>query len=223
MNKSYLVLLIIFLYSVSWPSYSQSNYCNKKKFDPELILKWSIGNDDALVEVTILTSLDCYHCAGIHRDVLPLLRKNYVDTGKIKYTSIHVPGSLKSLMLEKIAHCYAWNGTDQQSQAERYFSLMNLLYKIQGSFVNQTNIQGYVKQIGMINKINNPRFDKCVNDDDIQDQLVNSYHMVLCREDGYYGTPEIIINGKKLLGYKDYDVLAKEIDNALQKAKKEKL
>jgi len=43
------------------------------------------GAEDAPITVIEYASFTCPHCARFHSDVYKLLRKNYIDTGKVKF------------------------------------------------------------------------------------------------------------------------------------------
>ena len=218
----YMPAIIVCTLYITTGNAAQSFHCEKGSFDEGKIIKWSLGATDAPIKVTMISSLDCSHCKSLHHSVFPSIKKNYIDTGLVLYTSIHIPGSLRSLMMDKIANCYALHGGNTQSKEERYFSILDVLYNIQDSIIHDTNIEGYISQIGVVNKINNPDFESCVLGNDMQDALVASYHMILCREnEGFQGTPEITINGNKFLGYRSYTFMDKEFKKELSIAGKQ--
>ncbi|MCB1473306.1 MAG: thioredoxin domain-containing protein, partial [Rhodobiaceae bacterium] len=43
-----------------------------------------MGKDDAPVTIYEYASMTCGHCAHFHKDTLPELKKEYIDTGKVK-------------------------------------------------------------------------------------------------------------------------------------------
>ena len=43
-----------------------------------------IGSDEATVKIKVFSSLTCPHCADFHIKVVPKIKNEYVDTGKIK-------------------------------------------------------------------------------------------------------------------------------------------
>ena len=49
------------------------------------------GDPNAKVEVIEYASLTCPHCGHFHRDVYPDIKKNYVDTGKVRWVFRHFP------------------------------------------------------------------------------------------------------------------------------------
>lgn len=43
------------------------------------------GKADAPVTIVEYASMTCGHCAAFHHDVFPALKKDYIDTGKVKF------------------------------------------------------------------------------------------------------------------------------------------
>ena len=43
-----------------------------------------LGSNNASVKIKIFSSLTCPHCANFHTEVLPKIKKEYVDTGKVQ-------------------------------------------------------------------------------------------------------------------------------------------
>jgi len=51
------------------------------------VLEMVLGNPDAKVGLKEYASFTCSHCARVHIDVMPSLKADYIDTGKIKFIS----------------------------------------------------------------------------------------------------------------------------------------
>ena len=44
-----------------------------------------LGKDDAKITIVEYASMTCPHCAHFQETTFPELKKNYIDTGKVKY------------------------------------------------------------------------------------------------------------------------------------------
>ena len=53
------------------------------------ITRITVGNEDAKIVIIAYESLTCSHCANFHKDVYPLLKKEYTDTGLAKISRSH--------------------------------------------------------------------------------------------------------------------------------------
>jgi protein-disulfide isomerase len=53
---------------------------------------WHVmGRDDAPVTILEFTDLQCPFCRRFHSETFPLIKKNYIDTGKVRYVSRDLP------------------------------------------------------------------------------------------------------------------------------------
>src|SRR5690606_29582376 len=87
----------------------------KKVEIPELVL----GNKDATVTLTEYASYTCPHCANFHSSVFKELKRDYIDTGKIKFVYREVFFDRPGLWAAMVARC----GGDM-----RYFGIQEMLY-----------------------------------------------------------------------------------------------
>ncbi|MEC7667587.1 MAG: thioredoxin domain-containing protein, partial [Pseudomonadota bacterium] len=49
------------------------------------IVEMVLGAEDAPVEIIEYASYTCPHCANFHTDVFDEIKKNYIETGKVKF------------------------------------------------------------------------------------------------------------------------------------------
>jgi protein-disulfide isomerase len=50
-----------------------------------------IGREDARVTIVEFTDLQCHFCRQFHAQTFPLIKKNYIDTGKVRFVSRDLP------------------------------------------------------------------------------------------------------------------------------------
>ena len=63
------------------------------------------GNENAKITIIAYESLTCSHCADFHKDIYPLLKKEYIDTGLAKIEFRHFPLDMAAFNASKIAQC----------------------------------------------------------------------------------------------------------------------
>ena len=71
----------------------------------ENIKRIVVGNLDAKISIIAFESLTCSHCANFHKDVYPLLKKEYIDTGLAKIEFRHFPLDMAAFNASKISQC----------------------------------------------------------------------------------------------------------------------
>ena len=175
MNK--LVLKILFFLLIFLPVNSEEKV--KSIID---------GNLDAKVNIIVFESLTCSHCANFHKDIIPKLKKQYIDQGLVSIEFKSFPLDLAAFNASKIAHCK----NDGDSKILHYLFL-NQDDWVKGETIDQLNIN--LKTI--VNKQNfDINFNKCLSNKKIEDHILED-RINGVKKFEVNATPTIIINNKK--------------------------
>jgi len=166
----------------------------------------TLGNKDAKITIIVYESLTCSHCASFHKDVYPQLKKNYIDTGLAKIEFRHFPLDVAAFNASKISQC-------KQDQG---LKILESLYSdqqawIKGSTVEEVNknLKKFVDQKGF-----NIDFDKCINNKEIEDFVLND-RIEGAKNFDVNSTPTIIINKKKFDKSLNYKNLKKSLEKLI--------
>ena len=165
-----------------------------------------VGNKSAKISIIAFESLTCSHCANFHKDVYPLLKKEYLDTGLAKIEFRHFPLDIAAFNASKIAQCR------NDGEAEILESLYANQQKwVKGSSVEEANInlKKFLSTEGF-----NIDFESCINNKQIEDFVLND------RIDGaknfkVNATPTIIINNEKFDKTLNYKNLKKALEKLI--------
>ena len=194
------LLIVIFFISKTIQSPKENKNDVTIGYDNSIV----IGSDDSKVEIIIYSSLTCPHCAKFHNDVLPKIKKEFVETGDAKIILTDFPLDLASLNASKIIHCAKDNSK---------IKLLDAIYEKQKIWTNGNNIEainGNLKKIVSDLKINNFNFDECLNDK-VSEKLILEGRIKAQEKYKVDSTPQIIINKKKYDGPTDFTNIAKKI------------
>ena len=150
--------------------------------------------------------MTCSHCANFHKDVYPLLKKEYLDTGLAKIEFRHFPLDNAAFNASKVAQC------KNDGKSEILESLYANQQKwVKGSSVEEANInlKKFLSTEGF-----NIDFESCINDKQIEDFVLND------RIDGaknfkVNATPTIIINNEKFDKTLNYKNLKKALEKLI--------
>ncbi len=149
-----------------------------------------MGKDDASYTIVEYSSMTCPHCARFHKDVLPEIKKKYIDTGKARYIVREFPLDNVAAAASMLARCV---------DPAKFFDFVDLLYLNQDEWAFQNNplpsLQKFAQQVGFTEE----RFNQCLQDD----KLLGHIEWVRNRgntEFGVKATPSFFINGQKLKG-----------------------
>ena len=201
MTKAYNFLFFtIFFLFVLTPIYGESALDITEK-------DFVIGNEDAKITIIEYASLSCSHCADFHVNTLETLKKEYIDTGKVKMVFRDYPFNYPALLGSMVLRCIPEN--------YRY-DYMNALFKLQTDWVNKKNkktIQELYKimQSGGMTK---DEYDVCIYNTELENEILKGV-MEAQNQFNIKSTPSFIINGKLIEGNKSIKEFRQIIDKIL--------
>ena len=149
----------------------------------------ALGKEDAPVTIVEYSSLSCPHCAHFHRDVMPALKSDYIDTGKVRYIEREFPLNNAGLGGAVLARCI---------DPSRFFAFTDLLFSRQEDWAFKEDalqrLRIYAKQAGLTDA----DFEKCLEDESLQKKVLAVRERG--EKEGVKGTPTFFINGKIFSG-----------------------
>jgi len=171
----------------------------------------NIGSKEAKVVVKVFSSLTCPHCADFHKKIFIELKKDYIDTKKVKFEHHGFPLDLAALNAEIILRSI--------KNKEKSFKFLTEIYKKQnqwavGSDINKINDS--IKKIGLDFGLDSKTIELSLKDEKIQDQILNE-RIEAQKKYKIESTPTIYINEKKYEGKHDYKKFKKELEKILTK------
>jgi len=160
------------------------------------------GDNNAKIEIIVYESLTCGHCANFHKNVYPKLKEDFIDKGLVKIEFRHFPLDMAALNASKIAQCKNDGKSD----------LLHVLFENQSTWVKGETIEDTNKNLKSLLKEKNINidFDKCTNDKNIEDYVLNN-RIEGVKKFEINSTPTIIINNKKFKNSLNYKNLKKYI------------
>ncbi|WP_371170095.1 DsbA family protein [Aliiroseovarius sp. 2305UL8-7] len=170
---------------------------------PDMVL----GDADAPVTVIEYASFTCPHCANFHETVFKELKKNYIDTGKIKFVLREVYFDRFGLWAGMIARC---------GGETRYFGLADKIYTDQKEWIGDGDpgqILNNLRKIGRTAGMTDEQLDACLQDEAMAQSMVAAYQQN-ATADEINATPSFVIDGTTYSNM-SYDEFAKLIDEKL--------
>ena len=165
-----------------------------------------VGNKSAKISIIAFESLTCSHCANFHKDVYPLLKKEYLDTGLAKIEFRHFPLDIAAFNASKVSQCK--NDGNPEIMESLY---ANQQKWVRGNTVEEANLN---LQKFLISQGYDIDFENCINNKQIEDFVLND------RIDGVKNfkvnaTPTIIINNEKFEKTLNYKNLKKALEKLI--------
>ena len=166
------------------------------------------GSNTAPVTLIEYASFTCPHCADFHRNVFPLVDKEFIATGKVRFIYREVYFDAPGLWAGLLARCI---------EKDKYFGIINLLFdkqKIWSSGGNSEEILSELLSIGRQVGISDEQTLACMKDEEKALDLVEAFQ-TNSKNDNITSTPSLILNGK-LLKNIPFEELKKEIEKVLK-------
>ena len=191
-------------FALPFAANAQSSYADAEATE---IIDMVQGAEDAPITVIEYASFTCPHCARFHSDVYKLLRKNYIDTGKIKFIFREVYFDKYGMWASMIARC---------SGPDRFFGMTDLILNSQNTWARAGDdlaIVEALRKIGRLSGMQDAALDSCLQDGEKLRALVGWYKENAQR-DGIQSTPSFLIDGQPYKNM-DYEEFTKILDEKL--------
>ena len=166
-----------------------------------------IGDKDAPITIIEYASMSCSHCASFHNNTLPDIKKEYIDTGKVRMVFRDYPFNYPALLGSMMMRCIA---------SEVRYDYMNALYQLQSTWVNKdpkiSKKELYkIMQSGGMTK---EEFNECYSNLDNENLILEGV-MGAQKDFNIKSTPSFIINGNLIEGNKNIKEFRQIIDKIL--------
>ncbi len=174
----------------------------------DLLADRVLGDPNAPVTILDYSSMTCPHCAAFHTETLPKIKEKYIDTGKVKLVFRDFPldqAALRASMLERCA------------PAERYFPLVDVLFKSQAQWSRGSDPAKALAQYGKLAGMSQATIDACLANQPLADGILQSR---LTGADKYKveSTPTFVLNdgAATISGAQSFETFAAAIDKLLK-------
>lgn len=165
------------------------------------------GNESSFVVMIEYSDYQCEYCRHYFEDIFPKIKKDYIDTGKIKYIYKDFP-----LQIHENSEEAAFSADCAGEQGE-YWGMHDLLFENQEEWAGQEDpipyFTNYINKLGL----NEEEFLSCINSNKYIREVMEDI------EEGERldtkGTPTFYINNIKISGIYQYKIFKDTIDKEL--------
>ena len=167
-----------------------------------------LGNPNAPVTILDYSSMTCPHCAAFHTETLPKIKEKYIDTGKVKLVFRDFPFDQAALRASMLARC---------APAERYYPLLDVLFKAQGQWARAADPAKALSQYGKLAGMSQETIDACMANQALADGILN-IRMTGQNQHRIESTPTFILNdgAATINGNQPFEVFAQAIDKLVK-------
>jgi protein-disulfide isomerase len=166
----------------------------------------ALGSPGAPVTVIEYASVTCPHCARFNAEVVPLLKKRYVDTGKVRYVfreaPIHPDLDTAGFL---VARC---------AGPERYLAVTDALFRAQPALFEKQDLHAWLMAGAAAGGLDEAAMRACISDV-AAIQAFNTRADHTLQVDKIDSTPTVLVNGARL-DAKGAEYSITDIDAAVQ-------
>ncbi len=179
------------------------------KLDP---LDRVLGSADAPLTIIEYASMTCPHCARFHEQVMPTIKADWIDTGKVKLI-------YRDLPTNPVPMAVAVGMITQCAPKEQYFPILGRLFKTQDKWMRSQDPLSEIKRTVGLAGITPGEVDECLKKEEIGKAIeVRAYQGT--RLYGIESTQTLVIDGKRIEGEQPYSDINKALSDAYAKAAK---
>ena len=171
----------------------------------------ALGSPNAKVQVVEYASLSCTHCAHWNNEVFPTFKKQFIDTGKVRYV-------FREFLTEPYQFAAAGYLLARRVGPARYFEVLDTIFRQQEAIYKSEDLWGGLLKIGKGFGLTEDQFTAALNDKAALD-AVNARVEKAAERDKIDSTPTFFINGERLVGGQPIEAFAAAIAKAAKTAK----
>ena len=161
-----------------------------------------MGDVNAPVTIYEYSSLTCPHCAEFHANIMPELKKRYIDPGYVKLEMRDFPLDNRALEASMIGRCVP---------QDTYFQFIETLFQSQKNWAVARNLLP-LRQMARLTGISNEAITTCLADIELRKSLIAGTQDAI-RTYQISSTPSFVINGEHTLkGVQSIDEFARILD-----------
>ena len=167
-----------------------------------------LGNPAAPITIIEYASLTCPHCAHFANDVLPELKREWIDTGKARLVLRDFPLDGPALRAAMIARC---------APPDRFYAFADTFFASQDKWATTKDYREALARLAKLGGMGKDEFEACLNNTTLENRIVEQ-RLVASQELDINSTPTFFINGSKFSGAPTAEEFNKVLSNLAAKS-----
>lgn len=167
-----------------------------------------LGDPAAPITLVDFSDFQCPFCLNFFNNVFPEIKKNYIDTGKVKYIfkNLPLPIHAKSVAAALAARCSGEQGM--------FYEMHDQLFADFDNWTVSDNHYKYFGDYAKSLKLNLKEFYRCYEDQLVRDKIDKD--VALAKSLEISATPSFFVNGYLIPGTYPYEVFKQIFDTLLE-------
>lgn len=169
-----------------------------------------MGEENAPVTIIEYASMSCPHCAHFHLDIFKEVKKDYIDTGKVKFVMRDLAWDPLAMAVAKVTRCV---------DDSEFYNYVSAFFSTQATWSQSKDPVAELKKVARLGGMDEDTFNQCLASTDTHEAIFEMKRIAL-EELKVNSTPTFFIGDKIVVrGAHDYASFKKEIEKALNSAK----
>jgi protein-disulfide isomerase len=149
-----------------------------------------LGNPVAPITIVEYASMTCPHCAHFAKEVLPELKRKWIDTGKVRLVLRDFPLDALALRAAMIQRC---------APPDRFYAFADMFFADQAQWVTADDATAALARLAALGGMGRSEFDACLKNSALETRILQE-RLVASKSLGVEATPTFFINGSKFAG-----------------------
>ena len=169
----------------------------------------ALGEADAPVVIVEFSDFQCPYCARFAQQTFPQIKREYIDTGKVRFVFRDFPLSFhrNAALAAEAAQC--------AYEQDTFWEMHDRIFTGQGEWSGSTEAREifvrYAEELGL----DRARFQECLDSGRYREEVQGDFRDGTSY--GVRGTPTFFINGRKLVGAQPFNSFQQMIEDELRK------
>ncbi len=149
-----------------------------------------LGNPAAPITIVEYASLTCPHCAHFTGEVLPEIKKKWIDTGKVKLVLRDFPLDGEALRAAMIARC---------APPDRFYAYIDTFFADQATWASAPDFEAALGRLAELGGMSKAAVGKCLKDITLENKILEG-RLTASKQLNVDATPTFFVNGTKFTG-----------------------
>jgi len=164
-----------------------------------------LGDPKAPVTLIEYASFTCPHCAYFATNILPTVKKKWIDTGKVKLIYRDFPLDQTAVKAAQLAEC---------AGKDRYFGVVDMIFATQGNWAAASDPIAELAKGLRIAGMGENEVKACLANDSVANAVIADYRGGETL--GVNSTPTLFINGQQYRGSRSIEDLDQTFNKLTQ-------
>jgi protein-disulfide isomerase len=149
-----------------------------------------LGNPKAPVTIIEYASMSCPHCAHFQNEILPTIKKDWIDTGKAKLVLRDFPLDERAVSASVIARC---------APPDRFYAFVDAFFGSQPQWVMAKDPRAELTRLAKLGGMDAAAVNACFANKAIENEVLES-RLAAAKQLGVDSTPTFFVNGTQFTG-----------------------